>query len=134
MTDSANIQKFKEMAGTILGKLYACHPSELQSEASDFIGFEVNDEEAVALFDDTVNYLTRAGYLHRDDQHFLQLTPASWDVLQEPNPLLPGEAIGSTLAKWVSSTASDAGKATFTQAASSALGMLYFALKTGIGS
>ncbi|MGI3128630.1 hypothetical protein [Nitratireductor sp. PBL-C9] len=128
-----NIREFKEMVGTILGRLYDVHPSELPNDADAFIQEDRLTDEIVDLFDGTSNYLVRGGFLHQDEQFYLQLTPASWDVMQKPNPLRPDEAIGKTLATWTKQAASDVGKATVAQAASAALTMLYTALKAGGG-
>ena len=105
-----HIVRFKEMAGFILGRLYEEHPAALQFEASEFYQNDVPSDEDAELFDNTVNYLVRNGYVHQDSQYFLQLTSAAWDVLQKPNPLLPVETVGSSLMKWGKDATSDVAK------------------------
>lgn len=125
-----HIVRFKEMAGFILGRLYEEHPGDLAFEAADFYLNAVPSDDDTALFEKTVLYLVRNGYVHQDRQMYLQLTSASWDVLQKPNPLLPVETVGSSLMKWGRDTTSEVSKGLAGKTVESALK----AVATAIGA
>ncbi len=108
--EPVHIVKFKEMAGFVLGRLYEIHPEDISFDAASFYGNDVPSDQDEELFSNTVNYLVRNGYVHQDSNFYLQLTSASWDVLQKPNPLLPTETLGSSLMNWAKEAASDVGK------------------------
>ena len=110
MREPENITAFKEMVGRILGKLYSCHPIELDGDAEVFFDDDEVDDNEYDLFSNTVSYLARSGYLHQDKHLYLQLTDRAWEVLQKPNPLQPSKSIGSTLYDWVKEAGSDAAK------------------------
>lgn len=112
-----NIEAFQRVVGLVLGRLYEIHPAELQFEPDGFFGDTVPSDKEINRFEDTVNYLVRHGYLHQDKQYFLQLTPASWEVLKQQNPLDREETLGSALVTWTKDTASETSKSLVGQAA-----------------
>lgn len=133
MTDEPeNIVRFKEMTGFILGRLYEEHPGDIASDASTFYGNDVPSDRDVDLFDNTVLYLVRNGYVHQDRQHYLQLTSASWDVLRKPNPLLPTETVGSSLMKWGKEATSEVAKGLAGKTVDAALTSVAIAIRAAV--
>ncbi|OYR18954.1 hypothetical protein [Brucella thiophenivorans] len=110
MKEPQNIVEFKTMVGRILGQLYSEHPIEIDRDAGTFFGNEVLDDQESDLFDSTVSYLVRSGYIHQDKQFYLQLTDTAWEVLQKPNPLQDTKSIGETLYEWMKETGQDTAK------------------------
>ncbi|MGU3401578.1 hypothetical protein ACLBWS_17900 [Brucellaceae bacterium D45D] len=110
MEEPLNIVDFKTMVGRILGQLYSNHPMEIDSDAGTFFDNEALDDEQLRLFDSTVAYLVRSGYIHQDKQFYLQLTDTAWEVLQKPNPLQDSKSIGETLYQWMKETGQDTAK------------------------
>lgn len=128
MSEPDNISIFKQMTGLILGKLYSNHPVELQGEAHVFFGNTVPDDEEVDIFDSTVSYLVRCGYVHQDKQYFLQLTDKAWEAMQKKDPLAPSKSIGKSLSDWVKDASSDTAKDGLKKLAPVALTTLYKAI------
>lgn len=120
-----NIAEFQRMVGFVLGRLYEIHPAELLFASNVFFGDLPHSHEERFLFQDTVNYLVRNGYLHQDGEFLLQLTPASWQVLKQPNPLDSSQTLGSALASWAGDAVSEAGKGVMTQVAGNVLDLVY---------
>lgn len=131
MQQPDNISAFQEMAGRVLGQLYAQHPTAIFFEYESFFeGPFVDDNEE--LFNDTVMYLIENGYLTQTDKNsHVRLNDRSYQVLQKPNPLLADEPIGATLAHWARETASETGKTIVSGVASAALSFLYTTIKSG---
>lgn len=123
-----NIAEFQRMVGFVLGRLYQIHPTELVLDSTVFFGDQPHSHEERFLFQDTVKYLVVNGYLHQDEQSLLQLRPASWQVLKQPNPLDSSQTLGSALASWAGDAVSETGKGMVTQVAGNVLDLLYTVL------
>lgn len=131
MQQPDNISAFQEMAGRVLGRLYAQHPTAMFFDYESFFDEPSGDDDE-DLFNDTVMYLIENGYLTQTDKNsHVRINDRSYQVLQKPNPLSANEAIGTTLAHWARDTASDTGKNIVSGAASAALSLLYTTIKAG---
>ncbi|KFI24376.1 hypothetical protein CG51_18165 [Haematobacter missouriensis] len=131
MEDPENIARFKDMAGRLLGALYATHPESQFADASLIFGDDEPSGADQNLFDDTVGYLVENGYLTSIPPQDIRLNDRSFDVLQKPNPITPQESIGSSLATWAADTTSEIGRGVAAQAAGAALSLLYSVIKSG---
>ncbi|MBD9621899.1 hypothetical protein IB279_02965 [Ensifer sp. ENS06] len=108
MAEPANIVAFQEMVIRILGEIYTVHPKDIAWDPSSVFHDQEPDDATAELFDETVIYLVRNGYLDaRDRNGFLALNAKSWAVLSKPDPLDPTQSIGSKLATWLKTTTSD---------------------------
>lgn len=127
-----HIEAFQQMVGFILGKLYDVHPTELSSDIDAFFISEWPTDTQADLFEDTVKYLVRHGFLHKEN-FYLQLTPASWDVLQRPDPLDVRRTLGSALASWAKDTASETGKALTIESVTTLMKLVFQGVTGGDG-
>lgn len=121
MKEPENIVHFKEMAGRILGTLYAGHPQDAWNRPSLVFGDDEPGDNDAELYENSVNYLLENGYLTRTDPGFVRLNDRSFHVLGEANPLEPKKSIGASLADWAGKATSETGKTLLAQSAGAAL-------------
>lgn len=126
MKEPKNITHFKEMAGRILGHLYATHPTPEVFSSDNFFDDPLEEDEA-DLFDDTVMYLLENGYLTETQNGVIRLRDKGYEILNKPNPLQTNETLGSSLAKWVKGTATSVATDSISKLAAGALSALYTA-------
>lgn len=129
MKEPTNISQFKEMAGRILGHLYATHPTPEVFSSDNFFDAPLEGDEA-DLFDDTVMYLLENGYLTESQKGVIRLRDKGYEVLNQPNPLQAKETLGSSLSNWAKSTASTVSKDGISELTASALKALFTAFTT----
>lgn len=126
-----NIQAFQRMVGAILGQLYEIHPEELLWDGEEFFDDSALSDNDASTFDSTVKYLVRHGYLHQDPQDYLQLTPKSWEVLQQPDPMNADQTVGAALVSWSKDAGSEVSKGIIAKTAETVLAAVFRAAWTG---
>lgn len=130
--DQDNIERFKAMAGRILGALYAEHPKAQWNDPGLVYGGNIVPEEKDAdLYEDTVNYLEENGYIISPERGFIRLRDKGYQVLQKPNPLDPKKPLGTTLTEWAQAAAGSAVKDGMGELGAAALDALYGAIGLG---
>lgn len=127
-----NITQFQEMAGRILGALYATHPIAQWGE-SDLLSPNppISDEDQ-ELFDETLQYLVENGYVRHRNDNYVRLLDKAYEALNETNPLLPQKSLGAALADWSKETASGIGRDTVASVSKIALTAIFAALKQNL--